>query len=422
MSMLIVVMIFVGLGFMINQQTESVSAYPTFGLLNLDNDADNEYSLVAIEVIESAYGGVSEEDLSDYIVKISPEEFTEDGEWIIDKMKALGLTSALVIDHDFTENIKNNEQGKLRTYYIAESTGMMGGLDSEILTIFTNMINAELSERLIGDDYSFLSNPVTIGPEGTNTYINGKLVSGITPMDINSALMTQTIMIPIVIMIVIMVVGSIVISSMGNEKENKTLETLLTLPVKRTTIVSGKIFASAIMGLIYGGVYMAGMYVYVGSMTEGIGGVNLSEIGLVLGPIEWVITMLMMFITIMCALGICMILGAFVKSYKGAQTMTLPISVLAMIPMFVFIISDWSSLGTVTQAVMFAIPFSHPMMVMQNLLFGEFFLVISGLIYNTAFAMITILITVRLYNSDILLIGLGSTKLGRLLAKFKKAE
>lgn len=234
--------------------------------------------------------------------------------------------------------------------------------------------------------------------------------------------MTQIFMIPIVIMIVIMVVGSIVISSMGNEKENKTLETLLTMPVKRSTIVTGKILASAIMGLVYGGVYMAGMYVYMGSMTANVGGIDLSEIGLVLGPVEWIITMLIMFISIMCALGLCMILGAFVKSYKGAQTMTLPISVLAIIPMFIFMLSDWNSLGTGMQAVMFAIPFSHPMMAMQNLLFGDVLLVIYGLIYNVIFAVASILITVKLYNSDILLVGLGSTKFGRFLAKFKKAD
>ncbi len=189
-----------------------------------------------------------------------------------------------------------------------------------------------------------------------------------------------------------------------------------------TTIVTGKILASAIMGLIYGGVYMAGMYVYMGSMTAGIGDVDLSEIGLVLGPVEWIVTMLVMFVSIMCALGLCMILGAFVKSYKGAQTMTLPISVLAMIPMFIFMLSDWNSLGVGMRAIMFAIPFSHPMMVMQNLLFGNVLLVLAGLAYCTLFAIASILITVKLYNSDILLVGLGSTKLGRFLAKFKKAD
>lgn len=426
LSMVLVVAIFVGLGFMIGQQTESASEPPVFGLVNLDNELDSEYSDLAISVIENAYLDAGVEDPDQYIIRISVDGTVEDGEELISKMKELGIESTLVIDENFTANIKNGTKGEIRTYYIAEGAGMMEGLNSD-LTGLIQRINAVLSEELITNDpvngdYAFLSTPVNFKNDGINTYINGKIITGITPSDINGALMTQTFMIPIVIMIVIMVVGSILISSMGNEKENKTLETLLTLPVKRTTIVTGKILASAIMGLIYGGVYMAGMYVYMGSMTAGIGDVDLSEIGLVLGPVEWIVTMLVMFVSIMCALGLCMILGAFVKSYKGAQTMTLPISVLAMIPMFIFMLSDWNSLGVGMRAIMFAIPFSHPMMVMQNLLFGNVLLVLAGLAYCTLFAIASILITVKLYNSDILLVGLGSTKLGRFLAKFKKAD
>ena len=426
LSMVLVVAIFVGLGFMIGQQTESASEPPVFGLVNLDNELDSEYSDLAISVMENAYLGAGVEDPDQYIIRISVDGTVEDGEELISKMKELGIESTLVIDENFTANIKNGTKGEIRTYYIAEGAGMMDGLNSD-LTSLIQRINAVLSKELITNDpvngdYAFLSTPVKFKNDGINTYINGKIITGITPSDINGALMTQTFMIPIVIMIVIMVVGSILISSMGNEKENKTLETLLTLPVKRTTIVTGKILASAIMGLIYGGVYMAGMYVYMGSMTAGIGDVDLSEIGLVLGPVEWIVTMLVMFVSIMCALGLCMILGAFVKSYKGAQTMTLPISVLAMIPMFIFMLSDWNSLGVGMQAIMFAIPFSHPMMVMQNLLFGNVLLVLAGLAYCTLFAIASILITVKLYNSDILLVGLGSTKLGRFLAKFKKAD
>ena len=426
LSMVLVVAIFVGLGFMIGQQTESASEPPVFGLVNLDNELDSEYSDLAISVMENAYLGAGVEDPDQYIIRISVDGTVEDGEELISKMKELGIESTLVIDENFTANIKNGTKGEIRTYYIAEGAGMMDGLNSD-LTGLIQRINAVLSKELITNDpvngdYAFLSTPVKFKNDGINTYINGKIITGITPSDINGALMTQTFMIPIVIMIVIMVVGSILISSMGNEKENKTLETLLTLPVKRTTIVTGKILASAIMGLIYGGVYMAGMYVYMGSMTAGIGDVDLSEIGLVLGPVEWIVTMLVMFVSIMCALGLCMILGAFVKSYKGAQTMTLPISVLAMIPMFIFMLSDWNSLGVGMRAIMFAIPFSHPMMVMQNLLFGNVLLVLAGLAYCTLFAIASILITVKLYNSDILLVGLGSTKLGRFLAKFKKAD
>ena len=59
----------------------------------------------------------------------------------------------------------------------------------------------------------------------------------------------------------------------------------------------------------------------------------------------------------------------------------------------------------------FAIPFSHPMMAMQSLMYGDYVLVFSGIAYMAIFALATILITVRLYNSDILITGLGQNKM-----------
>lgn len=424
MSIVVVMIIFVGLGLMIGTQTDEASKPPTFGVLNYDEDG--KYSETAMEVINGIY--ISDEVREKHLIKILPDgETREVGTDLISIMQERGLKSTIIIDNQFSTDIEKSKKGEIRAYYITEGAGMIGSMDSEIVAAIVNHINKKISTELIDleatSEPSFLVNPVSFGGHDTNfTYINGNIVADVTPMQISNTMMTQTLMVPLVIMIVIMVVGSIVISSMGNEKENKTLETLLTLPVKRSTIVSSKILASAIMGLVYGIAYMAGMYVYMQSLSQGSRGINLADYGLTLGPLEWAIIMLVVFVAIMCALGLCMILGAFVKNYKSAQTMTLPITVLAIIPMVIFMFASWSSLGTGMQTLMFIIPFSHPMMIMQNLMFGNYLIVIAGIIYNIAFAMVTVLITVRLYNSDILLIGFGSTKLGRALAKYKKAN
>ena len=68
----------------------------------------------------------------------------------------------------------------------------------------------------------------------------GKEMSGISPITISSVMSSQSFIMPLIVMMVIIYAGSIVISSMGSEKENKTLETLLTMPVSRTSIVFGK--------------------------------------------------------------------------------------------------------------------------------------------------------------------------------------
>jgi ABC-2 type transport system permease protein len=111
-----------------------------------------------------------------------------------------------------------------------------------------------------------------------------------------------------------------------------------------------------------------------------------------------------------------MILGAFTKNMKSAQTMLMPITILAMVPMFITMFSSWGSLPIVGKAIVFAIPFSHPMMVMNNLMFGNMTLVLAGLVYLVIFTLVIILITVRIFKSDILITGLGQTK-GAKIAK-----
>ena len=147
-----------------------------------------------------------------------------------------------------------------------------------------SMLNSSLSQKLISQsgiqDFDYLSSPLVSSGQDIGTVVNGEIHMDVTPSEISSQVSSDTLMIPIVIMIIIMMVGSIVISSMGSEKENKTLETLLTMPIKRTTIVSGKIVAAAIVGLVYGLAYMAGMSIYMGSMTGSIGsGVDLAALG-----------------------------------------------------------------------------------------------------------------------------------------------
>jgi ABC-2 type transport system permease protein len=157
------------------------------------------------------------------------------------------------------------------------------------------------------------------------------------------------------------------------------------------------------------------MYCYTDGLAAG-GSMDLSKYGLSLGGLDWLIILVSMFLGIICALGMCMVLGAFAKNYKAAQTMTMPISMLAMVPMFVMIFTSYGDLPGILQGVIFAIPFSHPMMAMQNLMFGDMTLVAAGLVYMALFALAMIYITVRIYRSDILITGFTKEDFKRMFS------
>jgi ABC-2 type transport system permease protein len=417
-SIVVVMIMMCSIGLIVGGQTEDASKLSPVGIVNGDNGEYGEYT---IEYITDCYlnSGIPEDEIDDYVVILNCAYGDSDA--IIEEMNNKGLTSAIAISDTYSDDISAGIPGTIEKYYIYTNGGIFSSTSSEVNDTILSYANADLSLLLIQNggfdkDYAeFLQNPIDYSQDFTD--INGTVYEGITPYEISTSMMSQTLMIPIIIMIIIVMIGSIVISSMGNEKENKTLETLLTLPVKRTTIVSGKLIASAIVGLVFGLAYMIGMTFYMNGMTSTVGGVNLSDYGLTLDALDWLLLGVMVFLTIMSALGICMIMGAFVKNYKAAQTMTLPISVLAMIPMFITMFVGWDSIPLVGQAILFIIPFTHPMMAMNNLMFGNMDIVLWGIAYLLIFSLTMIYITVRLYKSDILLTGVGQTKFVRTLNK-----
>ena len=182
--------------------------------------------------------------------------------------------------------------------------------------------------------------------------------------------------------------------------------------------MTGKIIAAALVGLIFGMAYMFGMAFYISSVTFmaiGDSGLDLDSLGLALGLTDYALIAVSMFLSIACALGICMILGAFAKNYKSAQTMTMPLSILAILPMFITMFSGWYSSNALIQTVLFIIPFSHPMMATEALMNGDLTLVMAGIAYMAVFALASIFITVKLYKSDILVTGLSQNKYVEML-------
>jgi ABC-2 type transport system permease protein len=87
-----------------------------------------------------------------------------------------------------------------------------------------------------------------------------------------------------------------------------------------------------------------------------------------------------------------MLLGTMAKNFKSAQTLTFPVTVLALIPMFLTMFKDFDTLPLALKGFLFGIPFSHPMMAPRALLFDDYLLVIGGIIYVSIFALIMIVL------------------------------
>ena len=384
------------MGSMIGGIEEEVAAAPVIGLVDLD---DGVMSDIACGVFDSsaelAYNGT---DLNAGMAAV----------------KDAGGSALILIPSNFTSDILAGGRGHIEVYWLMEGAGILDSIPSASVESLLGVVSYTISAYLVGE--SSATDPATVlypVERSETTIFQDKEMAGVSPDTLVSILSAQSFMVPFIIMMIIIMAGGMVISSMGLEKENKTLETLLTLPVSRSSIVSGKLLASALVGLVMAGIYMVGFNYYMTSL-ETSAEVDLATYGLDLGPADYVLVGVSVFVSLVAALSMCMVLGTYAKNYKSAQTLTMPISLLAIIPMFLTMFKDFSTLPAVLQAVLFAIPFSHPMMAMRQLMFGNYAMVIGGIAYVTAFAVAMIAISVWIFNTDRLLTG--STK-KRLLEK-----
>jgi len=389
LPIILIALIFGSMGNSIHGITEQTKTPPIIGLINEDNGTLGN---ITASVLHSAatvvYNGTTDAD-------------TQQGLTTVQQKNGAAL---IIIPSNFTTDIQSNKPGSLRIYWVMKGAGLFDTIPSSTVEYLITAANTQISKTLITNQS--VNATVVLDPTTRieTTIFKNREFTGLSPTVITGFLSTQSLLIPIVMMMIIIMAGSIVITSMALEKENKTLETLLTLPVKRTSIVTGKIAAAAFIGLILAVIYMAGMSFYLGGVTS-IGGTSIGNLGLALTTQDFLIIGLSLFITLIAGLSLCMLLGSFAKNYKSAQTLTFPITMLALIPMFLTMFFDYDTLPPALQALTFAIPFSHPMMAPRLLMFHDYVLVAAGLIYVTIFAIITISIVVWIFKTDRLLTG-----------------
>jgi ABC-2 type transport system permease protein len=311
----------------------------------------------------------------------------------------------IIIPSGFGERILSNKSGEYQILWIMKGTGLMDTISSSNVDSSLQLASASISKEII-DSHASVNSTVILNPTVKNetTIFKGKEMVGISPGLISGFMSQQAFVVPLIVLMVIIMAGSMVISSMGTEKENKTLETLLTLPVKRSSIVFGKLAGSAIVGLILAVIYMIGLGYYTSSISAG-SPIDMAKYGLTLDAFDYILVGISLFLGLLSALALCMLLGIFAKNYKSAQTLTMPITLLAMIPMFAVMMLDFNTMPLVGQVLLFAIPFTHPMMAIRSLMFDDYTLVVGGIVYETIFAIATMAIAVWLFRKDILLTG-----------------
>jgi len=228
-------------------------------------------------------------------------------------------------------------------------------------------------------------------------------------------------MIPLIGFMLVIYASSTAANSMSEERQNKTLETLLTLPIRRRSIVLGKVFGMIIVSGIMAAFYFVGFVFYmyslmsVGIAAEGESATQISFISgfsSVFSPMGLVLFALSIVFTAGVGALVGLIVGSFSEDIRTASTFVSMVTMPLVLPTFIFMYIPIKLESLVTYFVMLD-PFVDFMIVLKAVISENLLLAGVAVVYLIIIFSVLVYFTVRLFESERIIIGGFKKKLGK---------
>lgn len=377
------------------------------------------------EAINNTTVNIVNEDSSEFTAKMlealpeygaDPKLITLESDDYCRELENLEIHNLVVIPQGFGESIENGSGGEVKCISLVDKTGVASSMSDISAASLTSAISEYASDYVKSEllnldekNTELMEQPV-ITTEYTAS--NGKTVN-ISSQALSAVLMTQSFIAPIAVFFLILMASQMIMTAISTEKIDKTLETLLSAPVSRVTVLAAKMLAALIVALVQAGFMIVGFVFYIQGMmgsameTE----INMTgdamniteamtELGLTLSVSDILLFGVQIFLTIAIGLSASLILGAMATDVKSVQTLVMPIMMSAMIPFFVTMFADVNTLPIPARIFMYAIPFTHTYTAMGNMMFGNMTVFWAGLVYQLVFFVVCMYLAVKMFTTD----------------------
>lgn len=324
----------------------------------------------------------------------------------------------ILIPAGFTENLTAKAYTQLVQYTNFRDYSLVEFLKSSRVTSLVGafesaVVRGSVGAGMPGADPNVVLNPINLTHQSV---IKGE-PQPIDPAILQSLIRLQGFLGPVVIMVVLILAMQVAATSMAVEKEAKTLETLLTIPVSRMSILFSKLAGTVVIALLATVANVFAFTYYFNSLLgvapEAASGVDLASMGLAPSVGGYFILGLALFGSLIAALSLALTLGTLAKDVRGAQSLIGIIIVPALLPTFLLMMGDINSLPPVVQTVLYLIPFTYTTLASQALFTGNFAPILVGLAYVAVFVAITLYIAAKVFSTETIMttgISLGRRK------------
>lgn len=371
------------------EATEESVAKSTVGFYTMDQtDGNDTYSMYLKAYLE--FSNIA----CDNITADNPGQ-------AIRKAMDRGDKALVVIPTNFTENIVALKSATVDLYGILRDFSMTEGTvyvqASTALEGFNrSLVSKRLEQAYPNETAQNLTTPLVT----KNLSIIKGEPKNVDPNLVGATITGSTIAMPMALMILLIMAGQLAATSVAMEKEQKTLEVLLTLPVKRINILIGKLSGVILVSMLATVSYLIGFSFYFSSFGVSAGSVDLASLGLSPTPLGISLLAVTLLLSFVSALSLAVLLSVFAKDVRSAQSLMGVLYIPIMIPGLVLMFAPVNTLPGGLQAMVLAIPFSYPIIASQALYTQQYLFVVLGIVYQAIFTAVVLALAARVFSTE----------------------
>jgi len=321
----------------------------------------------------------------------------------LEQVQDSNLTSLIIIPSGFSENITEGKTADITVYTPFRGGGIAESTRSSTVNTLLNIFESGILDQRIREGFPEyeaveILNPINLEDK---SIVKGKSAD-VRPADLFGLMISQTTIMPVGMMTLLIFAMQLAATAVASEKEEKTLETLLTMPINRTMILAGKLTGSIIVALVGAVAYLIGFSYYMNSFT-GMGPdvvIDLAAIGLAPSLASYAILGVSLFMALLSALALAISLSVFAEDVRGAQALVGPLSMLFIVPMIFTMFTDITALPFPLSIILLAIPFTHPMLAANVSFTGNYVGAIGGIAYMAIFTIIVLYVAAKLFGTE----------------------
>lgn len=284
------------------------------------------------------------------------------------------------IDYNKNENkyyLYTNEDSEDGMYVSSYATAYFEGYNDYLAKL--RLVSEDIDVDSIYDNFSY----DVINLEGENFILN----------------MMFTISFTYIVMAIVMSTTNMATTATAVERENGTLETILTFPISLRDLIVGKYLATVIIGIMSA---VIGLVLTIGSLVIATNSFEVfRDINFSFSIVSILIALLVVVLASLFIAGLSMAVTSFAKTYKEAQSISSALNMITVIPMFV------SILGMEVSSVYYVLPILNYTQVLMDIFSGSIdiipilLVVISSVIY----ALVVIVYILKRYRTERVLFG-----------------